>query len=71
MENWEKGNRAVANAIKFFTERGFAISIPQAVENGYSQDFSDFYYGYEDGQISVYEVKKEITVNDQAAKGAI
>ena len=35
-------------------------AIAKAVENGFSEDMSDFYYGLEDGQISVYEVAKEI-----------
>ena len=35
-------------------------AISKAVENGYSDDMSAFYYGLEDGQISVYEIEKEI-----------
>jgi len=35
-------------------------AIAKAVKNGYSEDMMDFYYGLEDGQISVYEISKEI-----------
>ena len=35
-------------------------AIATAVENGYSEDMKDFYYGFEDGQISIYEIEKEI-----------
>ena len=35
-----------------------AISI--AVENDYAESMSDFYYGLEDGQISIYEITKEV-----------
>lgn len=35
-------------------------AIATAVENGYSEDMKDFYYGLEDGQISIYEIEKEI-----------
>jgi len=36
-------------------------AIAKAVEAGYSEDMADFYYGLEDGQISIYEVAKEIS----------
>lgn len=35
-------------------------AIAKAVEAGYSHDMADFYYGLGDGQISVYEIEKEI-----------
>lgn len=35
-------------------------AIAKAVEAGYSEDMADFYYGLEDGQISIYEIEKEI-----------
>lgn len=35
-------------------------AIALAVKEGYSEDMKDFYYGLDDGQISVYEVEKEI-----------
>jgi hypothetical protein len=40
-------------------DRHRAISL--AVENDYTESMSDFYYGLEDGQISIYEVTKEVT----------
>lgn len=36
-------------------------AIAKAVENGFTEDMADFYYGLDDGQISVIEVTKEIT----------
>lgn len=35
-------------------------AIAKAVEAGYSEDMADFYYGLGDGQISIYEIEKEI-----------
>ena len=35
-------------------------AIAKAVEAGYSDSMHDFYYGLEDGQISIYEIEKEI-----------
>lgn len=35
-------------------------AIAKAVEAGYSENMADFYYGLGDGQISVYEIEKEI-----------
>lgn len=35
-------------------------AIAKAVENGYTEDMSDFYYGLEDGQIRIYELEKWI-----------
>ncbi len=35
-------------------------AIATAVENDYSEDKKDFYYGFEDGQISIYMIEKEI-----------
>ena len=33
-----------------------------AVKAGYSDSMFDFYYGYEDGQIQVVEIQREIMV---------
>lgn len=48
-------------------ERGWIVeaanqneAIAKAVENGYANDMSDFYYGLSDGQIEVIKVEKEI-----------
>ena len=35
-------------------------AIAKAVEKEFAQDMKDFYYGLEDGQISIYEITKEI-----------
>lgn len=35
-------------------------AIAKAVEAGYSEDMANFYYGLGDGQISIYEIEKEI-----------
>ena len=35
-------------------------AIAEAVEAGFSESMHDFYYGLEDGQITIYEVAKEI-----------
>ena len=35
-------------------------AIATAVKEGYSEDMKDFYYGFEDGQISIYTIEKEI-----------
>ena len=35
-------------------------AIAEAVRNGFSEDMADFYYGFEDGQISVLPVEKEL-----------
>ena len=35
-------------------------AIAKAVEEGYSDDMTDFYYGYEDGQIQVLRLAKEV-----------
>jgi len=35
-------------------------AIAKAVENGFTEDMTNFYYGLEDGQISIYELEKWI-----------
>ena len=40
-------------------------AIAVAVNNDYAESMSEFYYGYEDGQISVYEVEKELVAKEE------
>ncbi len=39
-------------------------AIATAVKEGYSEDMADFYYGFEDGQISIHTIEKEIPEYD-------
>ena len=42
-------------------------AIATAVKEGYSEDMADFYYGFEDGQISIHMIEKEIGRPDEPA----
>lgn len=35
-------------------------AIAKAVENDFSHNMGDFYYGYEDGQTQVFEIEREL-----------
>lgn len=36
------------------------MAITKFVEKEHNNDMADFYYGYDDGAVTIYEVKKEI-----------
>ena len=36
------------------------IAIEIAVKHGFAEDMADFYYGLEDGQIEIIEIKEEV-----------